>query len=444
MLILRKIQNGLFYEQMFDLISVLCYIYIIRKEKQKMERIVFHIDVNSAFLSWQAAYNKHMGYNVKDLRSIPAVVGGDEKNRRGVVLAKSEIAKKYGVRTGMSLFEARKLCPVLVSVKPDFKIYRMYSDKLFNLLSEYSDTIERYSIDECFLDYTGSLKLFGSPEKVAYEIKERVKRELGFSVNIGISTNKLLAKMAGDLMKPDKVITLYPKEIEEKMFPLNISELFMVGRKTKEKLNNLGIYTIGDLNRCSLDFLIAHFKKAQGIMLYNYSHGIDESEVSMKNEIKSIGNSTTLGKDVTNINEVKRILLSLSDSVGTRLRKNNYKGNVINVSIKNSSFYLYSHRKTLSYFTSSTNTIYEESVKLFLEFWNKDPIRLLGISVSGFDNAGINQLSLLDRKEENEKMARVERVMDNIRLSYGKDIIKRGVPEERTQKNVMNKLDYFK
>ena len=181
--------------------------------------------------------------------------------------------RKYGVRTGMSLFEARKLCPVLVSVKPDFKIYRMYSDKLFNLLSEYSDTIERYSIDECFLDYTGSLKLFGSPEKVAYEIKERVKRELGFSVNIGISTNKLLAKMAGDLMKPDKVITLYPKEIEEKMFPLNISELFMVGRKTKEKLNNLGIYTIGDLNRCSLDFLIAHFKKAQGIMLYNYSHG---------------------------------------------------------------------------------------------------------------------------------------------------------------------------
>jgi len=325
---------------------------------RKMGRIIFHIDVNSAFLSWQAVYNKSIGAKEKDLRDIISVIGGDETKRRGVVLAKSEKAKRYGIKTGQSLFEARKLCPDIKVVRPNFKIYRMYSNKLFNLLSEYSDIIERYSIDECFLDYTNSVKLFGEPLKVAYEIQKRIKDELGFTVNIGISSNKLLAKMAGDLEKPNKVITLFPEEMEKKMFELSISELFMVGRKTKEKLNTLGIKTIGDLNKCSLEFLINNFKKSQGKLLYNYSHGIDESEVNPKRETKSIGNSTTLGKDVKSIDEAKRILLALSDSVGTRLRKQGLKGNVINVTIKNHMFHTYSHRKTLHYSTNSTNTIY--------------------------------------------------------------------------------------
>lgn len=430
---------------MFDFCYILCYIFYYTKGMlKKMGRIIFHIDVNSAFLSWQAAYNKKMGNKEVDLRSIPSAVGGDEAKRKGVVLAKSQKAKKYGVRTGESLFEARKKCPNLLILKPNFKIYRMYSNKLFDLLSEYSDTIERYSIDECFLDYTSSQKLFGEPIKAAYEIKERIKRELGFTVNIGISNNKLLAKMAGDLKKPDKVITLFPEEIEEKMLPLTINELFMVGRKTKEKLNSLGIKTIGDLNKCSMGFLISNFKKAQGTMLYNYSHGIDESEVEISRQTKSIGNSTTLKNDTTDINEVKKVFLALSDSVGTRLRRKDLKGNTITVTIKNNLFHSYSHQRTLPYFTNSTNTIYEQAFKLFNEFWNNDAIRLLGISVGGLNKDEVNQLSLIEEKIENEKMKKIEEVMDKLRDNYGQDIIKRGEPKEKTHKIISDKLDYFK
>ena len=430
---------------MFDFCYILCYIFYYTKGMlKKMGRIIFHIDVNSAFLSWQAAYNKKIGNNEVDLRNIPSVVGGDEAKRKGVVLAKSQKAKKYGVKTGESLFEARKKCPKLLIVKPNFKIYRMYSNKLFDLLSEYSDTIERYSIDECFLDYTYSQKLFGEPIKAAYEIKERIKRELGFTVNIGISNNKLLAKMAGDLKKPDKVITLFPEEIKEKMLPLTINELFMVGRKTKEKLNSLGIKTIEDLNKCSMEFLINNFKQAQGTMLYNYSHGIDESEVEISRQTKSIGNSTTLKNDTTDITEVKKVFLALSDSIGTRLRRKDLKGNTITVTIKNNLFHSYSHQRTLPYFTNSTNTIYEQSFKLFNEFWNNDAIRLLGVSVGGLDKEEINQLSLIEERIENEKMKKIEEVMDKLRDNYGQDIIKRGEPKEKTHKTISDKLDYFK
>lgn len=404
-----------------------------------MKRIIFHIDVNSAFLSWHCAYNLKKDPNFFDLRKVASVIGGDEEARKGVVLAKSQEAKRYGIKTGISLFEAKRLCPNLVVAKPNFKVYKMYSNKMFEILSLYSDKIEKFSIDEGFLDMSGSVKTVDEAISKAYEIKDRIKKELGFSVNVGVSGNKLLAKMAGDLEKPDKVITLFEDELQDKLYPLTIDNLFMVGKKTKEKLNKLGIYTIGQLSECSVGYLVSHFKNSQGLMLYNYSHGIDNSNVEVTRKIKSIGNSTTLSEDTKDFNKIKKVIIALCDSVGSRLRKNNVKGNVITVSIKYSDFKTFSHRKTLSFYTSSTDTVYKYALKLFDELWNRENVRLIGVSVGGLSERASTQLSFIDNNNENEKMNKVELVIDKLRESYGHDIIKRGMPDGKTIKYIKDK-----
>ena len=212
-----------------------------------MERIIFHIDVNSAFLSWEAAYRIRELGETEDLRQIASVVGGSEESRHGIVLAKSELAKRCGVTTGEPLVDARRKCPGLVTVPSNFPIYVKYSNAMMKILEDYSPDIEQYSIDESFVDMTGMQNLFGPPIEVAHKIKDRIYNELGFTVNIGISTNKLLAKMASDFKKPNLVHTLFPEEVPTKMWPLPVSDLFFVGRQTTKRLHALGIFTIGDL-----------------------------------------------------------------------------------------------------------------------------------------------------------------------------------------------------
>ena len=411
-----------------------------------MDRIIFHIDVNSAYLSWQAVHMKKEGYEGEDIRNIPSVIGGDEQARRGVVLAKSDIAKKKGVKTGMSLFEARKLCPELKTYPANFRIYRHYSDSLYRILTDYSDSIERYSIDECFLDYSESRLLFGHPVKAANEIQKRIYDELGFTVNIGISSNKFLAKMAGELEKPNRVITLFPEEMEEKFFPLGIDEMFMVGRSTRNRLNRLGVNTVGDLNALSLEFLIKNFKNAQGTMLFNYSHGIDESEIVTERQTKSVGNSITLPEDVKGIADMKDIIFFLSDSVGRRLRKKDLKGNVIQVSLKNSDFYTVSHQKTLNFFTNSTKTIRENAMELVKEFYRGDRIRLIGVSVSGLDRKNISQLSFFEEKNEDERNNDVEHLIDTLKTRYGDAAINKGASGAQIQgsRHISEKIDFYK
>lgn len=411
-----------------------------------MNRIIFHIDVNSAYLSWQAVHMKSEGYDGVDIRTIPSIIGGDEESRHGVVLAKSDLAKKSGVKTGMSLYEARKLCPELKSYPVNFPIYRHYSNRLFHLLEEYSDQIERYSIDECFLDYTSSRLLFGEPLEAAEKIQKRIHDELGFTVNIGISSNKFLAKMAGELEKPNKVITLYPEELEEKFFPLDIHEMFMVGRSTKAKLNNLGIHTVGDLNACSLSFLTKHFKEAQGTMLFNYSHGIDESEIVTSRETKSVGNSMTLPEDITSEEQLKDIIYHLSDSVGRRLRRKDLKGNVIQVSLKNSSFYTVSRQKTLSFFTNSTKTIRDNAMELVRELYKGDSIRLVGVSVSGLDRENISQLSFFEEENEDERNNEVEHLIDSLKSRFGDEMINKGASKSQMEssRKISEKIDFYK
>jgi len=386
-----------------------------------MDKIIFHIDVNSAFLSWSAVDALNKGADI-DIRNIPSVIGGDESSRRGVVLAKSVPAKAYGIITGESLFSARRKCPNIEIISPCFHTYEKYSRAMMEMLSEYTPTIEQYSIDECFLQFSKSF--LSEPVKFAEEIKERIKKELGFTVNIGISNNKLLAKMASELNKPDKVNTIYPSEIKEKMWPLQVEELFMVGKKAKEKLNKMYIYTIGDLANYNVSLLKDKFK-SYGELIWQYSNGIDHSEVAAtEGDIKVISNSTTLAADIIEKNQANKVLFSLVENVAARLRKSNKCCSCIAVSIRSSEFKNYSHQKKLMNPTDSTERIAETVQQLFDETWKREPIRLLGVSLSHLSEEGYYQLSLFESGKENKNRA-LDNAIDSIRNKYGDNVIKR-------------------
>ena len=299
-----------------------------------MKSIVFHIDVNSAFLSWEAVYRlAHKGGKL-DLREIASAVGGDITLRHGIILAKSIPAKVYGIKTGESIPEAKKKCPNLVLVPPNYGLYEQCSAAFMEILREYSDVVEQYSIDEAFVDMSTSCHLFGTPEQTAVQIKDRIREKLGFTVNIGISTNKLLAKMASDFQKPDRMHTLYPEEIKEKMWPLPVSDLFFVGRATATKLLSMGIRTIGELADADPVWLKKMLKK-QGEIIWGFANGIDLSPVLAQPPAnKGYGNSTTTPYDVTDVETADRVLLALSETVGNRLRADRVQAGMVSVGIR--------------------------------------------------------------------------------------------------------------
>lgn len=388
-----------------------------------MERKILHVDVNNAFLSWTAVEKLKNGETL-DIRTIPAIIGGDEAQRKGIVLAKSNIAKQFGIQTGEPIFFARKKCPNIQIFQSDFNVYRRYSNALYNLLLEYTDKIERYSIDECFLDLTGYIPKPRKLIDIAYEISKRAREELGFTVNIGVAPNKLLAKMASDFEKPNKVHTLYQEEIETKMWILPVSELFMVGRRSLPKLQKMGIKTIGDLAKSDEKLLIKNFGK-YGKMIWEYSNGIDNEEVNyIKEKPKNIGNSITLPYDYNDIEKIEEVLLALVEQVSYRLRNQEMFANVVNVQIKTNEFKVFSHQRKLDFATDSTKIIGKEAKKLLTEIYNNTPIRLIGISVSGLVEKEERQISLFENVE-NEKQKKIDSVLDNIKEKYGYEAITR-------------------
>ena len=387
-----------------------------------MEKIILHVDVNNAFLSWTAVEKLKNG-EILDIRTIPAIIGGDEQKRKGVVLAKSTIAKKLGIQTGEPIYFARKKCPNLQIFQSDFKIYHKYSNGLYDLLCEYTDKIERFSIDECFMDVTNYLGK-SKPYDIACNIRKRVKETFGFTVNIGIANNKLLAKMASDFEKPDKIHTLYTHEIPTKMWNLPISDLFMVGRRSLPKLEKMNIKTIGDLAKKSKIELIKKFGK-YGKMIWEYANGIDDSEViSEKAEPKCIGNSLTLPHDFSDIEKIEEVLLSITEQTTYRLRKHNLYATVVNVQIKTKDFKTFSHQRKISMATNSTKIIYNEAKKLLEELYNGIPIRLIGIRVDGLIHKEEVQLSIFDNNKT-DKQEKLDRVIDKIKDKYGYNSITR-------------------
>lgn len=395
--------------------------------------IIFHIDVNSAYLSWTAVEQLKNGAEV-DLRTIPSIIGGDQKSRHGVVLAKSVPAKKYGIRTGEPVANAFRKCPNLVTAPPDHKLYHQYSERLMVFLRSYTDQIEQVSVDECYMDFTEIAGNYSSPVEGAMEIKNEVYRRFGFTVNVGISSNKLLAKMASDFEKPNKVHTLFPEEIPVKMWPLPVRELFMAGRSSVETLNKLEIHTIGDLANTDPAILELHLK-SHGRKLWEFANGMDESRVEKeKAEAKGIGNSVTLPKDVETEEEAGRILNELAESVSRRLRNAGQKAGMLSVEIKYHTFTSVSHQKQVEQAINQKKDIYMAAMQLFRELWNGEPIRLLGIRSSKLvEESEPQQLSIFDIpvKSEGEirrekKIARLDAALDKVRKKYGKEIVQKG------------------
>lgn len=379
-----------------------------------MKKQILHIDVNNAFLSWSALYLLKTGYPV-DIRTIPSIIGGDELRRAGVVLAKSQKAKDFGIVTGEPIFFARQKCPNIQIFPANHKLYNDYSNKLYDILLEYTDKIERFSVDECFLDLTDGLyktDLY----TVAKKIQNRVGEELGFTVNIGLSNNKLLAKMASDFEKPNRIHTLYPEEINEKMWNLPINNLFMLGRKTVPKLLNMNIRTIGDLAKTDIQLLIKKFGK-HGKLMWEYANGIDNSEVnSHYTKPKGVGNSITLPKNIQNIDEIIEIILALAEQVSYRLRKYNLLATTVNVQLRNKNFKDISHQKKLFIPTSNTKDIFIVAKQLVKEIYKGEEIRLVGLRVDGLQNKDEIQLSFFGTDLKQEKL---DNTLDLLKNKYG-------------------------
>lgn len=387
-----------------------------------MEKQILHVDVNNAFLSWTAVEMLKNGESL-DIRTIPSIIGGDENNRHGIVLAKSNLAKQVGIQTGEPIYFARKKCPNLQIYKSNFAVYKKYSDNLYNLLLQYTEKIERFSIDECFMDITQYIPKGKTLLQIAYEINKKVEKELGFTVNIGVAHNKLLAKMASDFEKPNKVHTLYEKELQTKMWNLPISELFMVGKKSLPKLYKMGIKTIKDLAEKDENYIVKIFGK-YGKMIWEYANGIDNSEVIFEEEKpKGIGNSITLPYDYSDMEKIQEVLVALVEQVTYRLRTKNMVAEVINVQIKTNEFKVYSHQRKLIVPTDNTKIIIQEAKKLLYELYNKIPIRLIGVRVEKLTSKQELQLSLFDNtsKKQNE----LDKVIDTLKQKYGYDKVTR-------------------
>ena len=391
---------------------------------EKKQKQILHIDVNNAFLSWTAIDRLEAGETL-DIRNIEAVIGGDESKRSGIVLAKSMKAKMKGVTTGETLYQARLKCPNLQVFKGEYKSYKKHSNDLYKILLEYTDKIERFSIDECFLDMTGYLQGDTLINK-AYEISRRVKKELGFTVNVGVAHNKLLAKMASDFSKPDKVHTLYEEEIPTKMWTLPVSELFMLGRKTIPKLHAMGIKTIGDLAKQDKQYMIKKFGK-HGLLMWEYSNGIDNSEVNyIEEKPKGIGNSVTLPTDIRNKAGLEKVILTLVEQVTYRLRRYNMYANVVNVQLRTSEFKDFSHQRKLSSSTANTKDIYNTAKELLNEMYKEGtPIRLVGVRVDNLVEENEVQMSLFGNTEEEKKQEKLDNVVDKLKQKYGYNSITR-------------------
>ena len=391
-------------------------------------RLIFHFDVNSAFLSWTALERLAQGDSV-DLRTIPAIVGGDTSTRHGVVLAKSIPAKAFGITTGEPVVNALRKCPHLVMASPDHSMYREKSRLLMEHLSGICPDIEQVSIDECYMDYSPIAAHYSSPEAAAAYIRDSVREKFHFTVNVGISDRKVLAKMASDFQKQDKTHTLYQEEIPEKMWPLPVSTLFTCGHSSAETLRKLGILTIGDLAKTDPVILESHLK-SHGRSLWKYANGIDDSVVALvPSKAKGIGNSTTLASDLTTAQEAYSILLQLSTKVGHRLEKAGQSANNLCVEIKYATFDKYTRQMPLSSPTQDGKKLYHAACHLFDTLWNGNPIRLLGVRAGKLTDADEPvQLDLFSYDPKAiEKEQKMERAMDKIREKFGKELIQKGI-----------------
>jgi DNA polymerase-4 len=395
------------------------------EENSMEERLIFHVDVNSAFLSWEAARRVKEG--LPDLREIPSCIGGDPKSRLGIVVAKSIPAKKYGVTTGEPVALALRKCPDLVCVPGDFALFDRCSRAFKKICASYAPVMESFSIDEVFLDMSGTHLIYPDPVAVAHEIKDKIRDELGFTVNVGIGTNKLLAKMASDFEKPDKVHTLFPSEIPEKMWPLPVRDLLFLGKASEQKLLRAGIKTIGDMSKSDEAEIRQLLGDKNGRQLYRYANGIDDSPVrSEREEAKGYSAETTVEEDIVTYEQALSLLLAQCDVVAARMRRDGKKCSCVAVTYRTLDFKTRSHQKNFEDPTDVTEEIFAQVKKLLYECWKCEPLRLIGVALTDLTSDEFRQMSLFENTEDREKQKKVDETIDDIRRRFGNGMIVRG------------------
>ena len=392
------------------------------------DRVIFHVDANSAFLSWTAAYRVHVLGDSLDLREVPSVIAGDKASRHSIILAKSGPAKKYGIHTGEPLFQALEKCPDLIVAPPDYGLYVEASRHFVEMLRQFSPMVQQYSIDEAWVDMTGTQKIFGAPRLAAEKMRQRIWEELGFTVNIGISSNKLLAKVAGDFEKPNKVHTLFPEEMEDKMWPLPVRDLFLVGSATEQKLKGLGIYTIGDLAKSDVAILKKRLGK-HGETIWHYANGRNAEMVTPEpEENKGYGNSTTTAEDVVTYARAHQVLLSLCETVAMRMRRDRKCGRCVSIHLRTNEFHHFSHQTVLYGATNITSELFDAVCRIFDEAWDGEtPLRQLGVQITKLTTEPYQQYDLFSGLSpvQYEKKLRLDETVDALRDRFGEDIIRR-------------------
>ena len=389
------------------------------------ERLIFHVDVNSAFLSWEAARRVKEG--LLDLREIPSCIGGDPKSRRGIVVAKSIPAKKYGVTTGEPVALALRKCPDLVCVPGDIALFDRCSRAFKKICASFAPVMESFSIEEVFRDMSGTHLIYPDPVAVAHEIKDKIRDELGFTVNVGIGTNKLLAKMASDFEKPDKVHTLFPSEIPEKMWPLPVRDLLFLGKASEQKLLRAGIKTIGDMAKSDEAEIRQLLGDKNGRQLYRYANGIDDSPVrSEREEAKGYSAETTVEEDIVTYERALSLLLAQCDVVAARMRRDGKKCSCVAVTYRTLDFKTRSHQKNFEDPTDVTEEIFAQVKKLLYECWKCEPLRLIGVALTDLTSDEFRQMSLFENTEDREKQKKVDETIDDIRRRFGNGMIVRG------------------
>lgn len=389
--------------------------------------VIYHVDVNSAFLSWTAADRMARGMDRVDLREIPSAIGGNPRTRHGIITAKSIPAKRYGVTTGEPISQAIRKCPSLVILPGDYDLYARQSEALMDLLRRYAPIVDPFSVDEAFCDMTGTAGLYGDPVLFAGQLKDRIRRELGFTVNIGVSSNRLLAKMASDFTKPDRVHTLWPREVPQKMWPLPVGDLLFVGQSTADRLRRLGITSIGDLAQAPEDLLVSHFGK-HGVQMHSYANGAEMDDlVSHHRKAKGFSNEITISHDLVDRTEARLILLSLCETVAARLRLSRAKIRLVSVYYKDADFTSASRQTGLNRSTASTQRIFDTALALLNQLWDGRPLRLLGVRASDIDrDSDTYQMDLFDRGQ-NKKLDQLDAAIDRIRDKFGDAAIRRAV-----------------
>lgn len=388
------------------------------------DRTILHSDINCCYAAIEHLHHP-------ELAGKPLAVGGDPEARHGIVLTADYIAKKRGVKTGMALWQAKQVCPEINFISPRMDLYLRFSRMAHEIYGEYTDLQEAYGIDESWLDVTESVSIKGDGEKIAAEISNRMKSELGITVSIGVSFNKIFAKLGSDYKKPDAITTMHRDEFRKKAWPLPASDLLYVGRSTSVKLEHMGSRTIGDL--ATTDEMILHSQLGKmGDILWAFANGYDDSPVKYENAhapIKSIGNSTTTPRDLVNDQDVKIVLTILAESVAARLRENGFKCRVVEISVRDNGLFSFTRQRKIDHATNVTREIAEEAYRLFKENYNwQKPIRSVGVRGADLVNDNYwEQIDLFSSVELREKQMKVDEAIDTIRKRFGFYSVQRGL-----------------